>query len=86
MKVTNSERMGQLGSSIQALARVMNSQLDDKILATNISRINNITISDALDKIIAMCDTICGQSDEAKYYYADIELPYTEDTFPVEHK
>lgn len=86
MKVTNTERMTQLGSSIKILASVMHDKLDESVLDTKISKVNNTTVSDALNYIIAMCDTICGQGREAKYYYADIDLPYTEDTFPVEHR
>ena len=86
MKVTNTERMTQLGSSIGTLARVINDNLDANVLGTRISKVSNMTVADALNRIIAMSNTVCGQTDEAKYYYADIDLPYTEDTFPVEHR
>lgn len=86
MKVTNTERMTQLGSSIRTLASVINYNLDATALATKISKVSDMTIADALNHIITMSNIVCGQTDEAKYYYADIELPYTEDTFPVEHR
>jgi hypothetical protein len=86
MKVTNTERMSQLGSSIKTLASVMNNKFDNKVLDMKLSNVKDMTVSDALNCIMMMCDTICGQGREAKYYYADIELPYTEDTFPVEHR
>lgn len=86
MKVTNAERMTQLGSSIKTLANVMNRKFDDKVLDMKLSNVKDMTVSDALNCIMMMCDTICGQGSEAKYYYADIELPYTENTFPVEHR
>lgn len=86
MKVTNTERMSQLGSSIRTLADVINDNLDATALGTKISKVSSMTIADALNRIVAMSNIVCGQGDEAKYYYADIELPYTEDTFPVEHR
>lgn len=86
MKVTNTERMTQLGGSIKTLAKVLSRVLDDTVLNTNISKVRSMTVADALNSIIDMSDTICGDGDEAKYYYADIELPYTDDTFPVEHR
>lgn len=86
MKVTNTERMSQLGSSIRTLASVINDKLDATTLGTKISKVSDMTIADALNSIIAMSNIVCGQGDEAKYYYADIELPYTENTFPVEHR
>lgn len=86
MKVTNTERMTQLGSSIKTLASVLSEKLDDTTLNAKISKVSGMTVSDALDRIMLISDTICGKGDEAKYYYADIELPYTEDSFPVEHR
>ena len=86
MKVTNTERMTQLGSSISTLADAIQAKLSEDVLNTKLSRVSNMTISDALVYIAQMADTVCGQGREAKYYYADIDLPYTEDTFPVEHK
>ena len=86
MKITNTERMTQLGSSISALADAIRGNLCEDVLNTKLSRVSNITINDALVYIAQMSNTICGQGREAKYYYADIELPYTEDTFPVEHR
>ena len=86
MKVTNTERMTQLGSSIRTLASAINDNLDATALGTKISKVSNMNIADALNRIITMSNIVCGQTDEAKYYYADIELHYTEDTFPVEHR
>ena len=86
MKVTNTERMSQLGSSIGTLASVIYDNLDATTLDTKISKVSNMTIADALKRISVLSNIVCGQADEAKYYYADIELPYTEDTFPVEHR
>ena len=86
MKVTNVERMAQLGSSIKILASVINDNLDAAALGTKLSKVSNMTVVDALNRIIVLSDIVCGQADEARYYYADIELPYTEDTFPVEHR
>lgn len=86
MKVTNTERMTQLGSSISTLADTILAKLGEDVLNTKLSRVSNMTISDALVYIAKMGDTVCGQGREAKYYYADIDLPYTEDTFPVERR
>jgi hypothetical protein len=86
MKVTNSERMSQIGSSIKTLASVISGKLDSTVLGTKISKVSDMTIADALNHIMTMSDTVCCQNDDAKYYYADIDLPYTEDTFPVEHR
>lgn len=86
MKVTNAERMTQLGSSIGTLADAIQRNLGEDVLNTKLSRVSNMTINDALVYIARMSDIVCGQGREAKYYYADIELPYTEDTFPVEHR
>ena len=86
MKVTNIERMTQLGSSIGTLASVINNNLDSTALGTKISKLSDMTVADALNRIIILSNIVCGQADEARYYYADIELPYTEDTFPVEHR
>ena len=86
MKVTNTERMTQIASSIKTLASVISEKLDTTTLNAKISKVSGMTVSDALNRIMLMSDTVCGQGDEAKYYYADIELPYTEDTFPVEHR
>lgn len=86
MKVTNTERMTQLGSSISTLADVIQGKLSEDVLNTKLSRVSNMTIGEALVCIAQMADTVCGQGREAKYYYADIDLPYTEDTFPVERR
>lgn len=86
MKVTNTERMTQLGSAINTLVSIINDKLDTTILNTKLGKVSDMTVGDALNNIMSMCKTVCGQGIEAKYYYADIDLPYTNDTFPVEHR
>lgn len=62
------------------------SSLDENTLNTKVSRISDKTVADLLNNISQLSLTISGNTDDAKYYYADIDLPYSQDTFPVEHR
>lgn len=90
MKITNKERMSQLGSAITSNVSVLSTILQRNhpdILGEKPFRTNpNKTIDNLLKDILSITETICGEGEEAKYYYADLNLGYTEDTFPVEHR
>ena len=91
MKVTNTERMKQLACSIQAGLRAIEHAIDSQNSAILDSqpwiRIGKTTtIRELIDSMEQTCLTIGGDSEDSKYYYADIELPYTQDSFPVEHR
>lgn len=83
MKVTNKERMSQLSSSIEALVSAIERNVDCSV---GISRVSSTTVGDAILLIKDICKTIGGDGEDAKYYYCDLDIGFTEDTFPVEHK
>lgn len=82
MKVTNTERMSQLASSIDAAATVILRSLSDEVLNKQVSRIKDTTIKNMLDSIKGCCNKI---TDADPHYFADLDIGYTEDNFPVEH-
>ena len=84
MKVTNSERMNQLASSIDVAATVILRNLSDnpEILNKRVSRIKDTTIEDLLNLIKDSCKLIANTD---PHYFADLDIGYTEDNFPVEH-
>lgn len=85
MRVTNTERMAQLSSAIDACRSVLYMHLKDR-LDERVSPIHDTTVGDLLTRIGQLCLTIGGAAEDSKYYYADLDLGYTEDTFPVERR
>ena len=90
MKITNTERMRQITSSMKSLIFVISKAIEEQnpeLLDSAPCRIRpNYTISNMLCDLVEMCTTAGGDGPDAKYYYADIEIGYTENSFPVEHR
>lgn len=82
MKVTNTERMNQLASSIDAATYVILNNLSDDVLNKRVSRIKDVTIKDMINNIRSCCELIANAD---PHYFADLDIGYTEDNFPVEH-
>lgn len=86
MLITNRERMIQLSSALNSSITILkNAMSDRKLLDVPVASCTNITIGELLDRMSEMTHTIGGSSKDAPKYWADVDLPYTEDTFPVEH-
>ena len=85
MRVTNTERMAQLSSAIDACRSVLAIHLKDR-LDERVSPIHDTTVGDLLTRIGQMCLTISGATEDSKYYYADLDIGYTEDDFPTENR
>lgn len=84
MKVTNTERMNQLASSIDVAATVILRNLSDnpEILNKRVSLIKDATIEYMLNHIKDCCKLI---TDADPHYFADLDIGYTENNFPVKH-
>lgn len=82
MLVTTRERMRQLSSSIDAMVNVIKHDLSDEAINKEYGKMRKHTIAEMLNKIHDTC-VLIGSGDP--YYYADLEIGFDEDSFPVKH-
>ena len=80
MLITTKERIVQPLSAIDALASVLLHALNKDVLNTTIGHVSPTTVQELLGKIRDITRTVA-TGDE--HYFADLDIGYTEDTFPV---
>jgi len=85
MLITNKERMVQLASALDVNISLIRTALSDRnLLETPVSPYTEVTIGNILHHMRKLAQTIAGNSEDAPKYWANVSIPYTEDTFPVE--
>ena len=86
MLITNKERMAQLASALDSAINIIRDNMSERnLLETPVASYTNVTIGNVLHRMRELTQTIAGNSEDAAKYWANVSIPYTEDTFPVEH-
>ena len=86
MLITNKERMAQLASALDSAINIIRDNMSERnLLETPASPYTEVTIGNILHHMRKLAQTIAGNSEDAPKYWANVSIPYTEDTFPVEH-
>ena len=87
MLVTNKERMAQIASALESSLNLIRDELSRRnMLEEPISpNVQNVTIGNILHNMRESIAIVAGTSENTPKYWANVTVPYNEDTFPVEH-